>query len=199
MNKHVAIFVVIWKTFIKFLIFHKYRRFETNPSVIYTVSRRQKPLEQKKEIKITSKMKFFILAALLIGLTVAQNNRRDPRCPATNGNNGALRLPHPTDCGSFLTCHFGSTIETRCPNNHHWSVNSNSCESPERAGCTLPNQRPVPPNFPQRPNIPNPRPEVEHPDYLNCPNFDTPGKIVYFPYHLNCSHFYQCVNGRAVL
>ena len=173
-------------------------------------------------------MKILILTALLIGFVVAQNIRRDPRCPANN-NGEVVRLPHPTDCASFLICHFGGTIETRCPDHLHWSTNSFGCESPERAGCTYPNQRPIPgpfppnfpqnpnpvpfpPNFPQNPNpvpfppnvpqrpiIPNPRPEIEHPDYLNCPPVDTRDRIVYFPYHLNCSHFYQCVNGRAIL
>lgn len=153
-------------------------------------------------------MKFLILSSLLIGLSVAQN-WRDPRCPPTNGDFGAVRLPHPTDCSRFLTCHFGSTIETNCPPNLHWSTNSNSCEPPERARCQLPNQRPIPgpfpPSFPQRPVPgpvpidPNHRPEIPHPDFLNCPSFDTPGQVVYFPYHLNCTHFYQCVSGRAVL
>lgn len=173
-------------------------------------------------------MKIILLISLLIGLSVAQN-RWDPRCPANNGSNSSpVRLAHPTDCTRFLVCHMGNAVETRCPSGQHWSVTSSSCESPERARCTYPNQRPVPgpfppnfpqqpgfpqqpvfpqqpgfpqqPNIPQRPIMPNPRPEIEHPDYLSCPRFDVPGlPVVYFPYHLNCSHFYQCINGRAVL
>lgn len=145
-------------------------------------------------------MKFFILTALLIELAVAQNGRRDTRCPLHNGNM-VINLPHPTECGSFLQCNSGNTFELRCPSNLHWSVDSNSCETPERARCALLNQPPNGPQRPQRPNFPRPDPwqEIEHPDYLNCPNEDTPGSIVFYPYHLNCANFYQCVNGRAVL
>lgn len=140
-------------------------------------------------------MKILILCAVFIGLAVAQ--RRDSRCPQNDNSRTQVHLPHPTDCGSFLKCHLGSTYEIRCPLHLHWNVASDSCDSPINARCTIVNQRPQLP--PQRPNIPNPRPELEHPDYLNCPIHDTPGRAVYFPYHLNCSQFYQCVTGRAVL
>lgn len=155
-------------------------------------------------------MKFFILSTLLIGLVAAQNGMRDSRCPMQDGN-FVTRLPHPTDCRLFLQCHQGATWESRCPDGLHWSVSSNSCETPERARCVRQNQ-PGPnwPNPPQNRPIPIPRPDrpdnrfdphpwVEHPEYLDCPFYDRPGRDVFYPYHLNCANYYRCVDGRAVL
>jgi len=155
-------------------------------------------------------MKFLVLSAVLIGLSVAQfqgNGRRDGRCPLNeNSTRTPTQLPHPTDCGMFLKCHNGNAFELQCPRGQHWNRMANTCDSPRNANCQLNNNiQPIRPPGPEiiRPPQPqrpwNPRPDIQHPDFLNCPDRDFPGTIVYFPYHLNCSQFYQCVNGRAVL
>lgn len=150
-------------------------------------------------------MKFLLLAAAVIGLASAQfqgDGRRDNRCPLNEDSRRPTQLPHPTQCESFLKCHNGNAFVLQCPFGQHWNARTSSCDSPRNANCqSTPVQRPAPLPIgpPQRPNFPNPRPQIEHPDYLNCPARDTPGRIVYYPYHLNCSQFYQCSNGRAVL
>lgn len=155
-------------------------------------------------------MKFILLSAVLIGLSVAQfqgNGRRDGRCPLNESNTrNPTQLPHPTECGSFLKCHRGNAFVLACPSGQHWNARGNACDSPRNANCQIqsiqpirpPQAQPIWPPSNQRP-VQNPRPEVDHPNYLDCPARDFPGSVVYYPYHLNCSQFYQCVNGRAVL
>jgi Chitin binding Peritrophin-A domain len=142
-------------------------------------------------------MKLLVLCSVLVGLASAQH--QDPRCPMYDNSRTPTQFAHPSNCGSFLRCFNGMALEIQCTGGQHWNSRTNSCDSPQRAGCMSGVQRPAVPPQPQRPIIPNPRPQIEHPDYINCPFNDVPGQIVYFPYHLNCSQFYQCVTGRAVL
>lgn len=164
-------------------------------------------------------MKVLILSFVLVGL--ASGQMRDPGCPKVDNIRSPTHLPHPTDCGRFLKCHNGIAHEIPCPSGQHWNVQRNVCDSVVNARCEtvrIQPPRPQPPRptqpwvqpprtilpwqptqqFPQQPER-NPRPDIEHPDYLDCPPNDIPGRIVYFPYHMTCQHFYQCINGRAVL
>lgn len=144
-------------------------------------------------------MKFLILTAVLLGLSVAQ--RRDPRCPLNQDSRTTVRLAHPTDCNSFITCSSGNAFVLQCPAGQHWNTRLSTCDSPRNANCqSVAPQRPSPPRPPILPQWPgNSNNGIEHPDFLRCPERDIPGQVVHFPYHLNCNQFYQCSNGRAVL
>lgn len=174
---------------------NKYQRLSAEPPVIFEHSARRKVSFKENFDRKELTMKLFILSALLIGLVSGQF--RDSRCPLMQTGRETTHLAHPNDCGRFLKCNNGLAFEISCPAGQHWNALGEFCDNPLTAGCMT--FQPQPPAPPQRPSMPNPRPEMEHPTYLNCPAGDVPGRMVYYPYHLNCQQFYQCVNGRAVL
>uniref|UniRef100_T1DJ03 Putative salivary mucin n=1 Tax=Psorophora albipes TaxID=869069 RepID=T1DJ03_9DIPT len=59
---------------------------------------------------------------------------KDPRCPENPSY--TVLLPHPTDCGKFLTCVWGKTVEQVCPAGLHWNDRLKVCDWPANAGCS---------------------------------------------------------------
>ncbi len=46
------------------------------------------------------------------------------------------RIPHPTDCASYLWCVHSEYIQLSCQQGTHWDRNMETCNHPEAAGCT---------------------------------------------------------------
>uniref|UniRef100_T1E2L2 Putative mucin-like peritrophin n=1 Tax=Psorophora albipes TaxID=869069 RepID=T1E2L2_9DIPT len=59
---------------------------------------------------------------------------KDPRCPENPSY--TVHLPHPTDCGKFLTCVWGNTMPQNCPPGLHWNDRLKVCDWPGNANCS---------------------------------------------------------------
>jgi hypothetical protein len=46
-------------------------------------------------------------------------------------------FPHPDNCGWFFHCSNGVAYCKRCPANHHWNVELQTCDNAYRAGCRV--------------------------------------------------------------
>uniref|UniRef100_A0A1Q3FS54 Putative peritrophin-1 n=1 Tax=Culex tarsalis TaxID=7177 RepID=A0A1Q3FS54_CULTA len=80
-----------------------------------------------------------------------------------------LHLPHPTDCGQFLTCVPGGAVPQRCPAGLHWNDRRKVCDWPWIAGCDV---RPVGCSFGQL------LPHVDCDKYYLC--LDNSRKVVLY-------------------
>ncbi|EAT38920.1 AAEL009226-PA [Aedes aegypti] len=57
----------------------------------------------------------------------------DSRCPANPSQ--TVHLPNPTDCGKFLTCVWGNTVQQSCPAGLHWNARLQVCDWPANTYC----------------------------------------------------------------
>ncbi|XP_055628928.1 peritrophin-1-like [Toxorhynchites rutilus septentrionalis] len=94
----------------------------------------------------------------------------DPRCPREENLAVAVHLPHPTDCGKFLTCNWGDTVVQDCPGGLHWNDRYRYCDWPAQANCMSG--------------------EEEEGSALCVPGDLEP--------HSECSKFYICANGKRL-
>lgn len=83
-----------------------------------------------------------------------------PKCEPEN----QLR-PHESDCSKYYECLNGISYERTCQEGFHFNKQSETCDSPENAGCET-----------------------------NTPPKCEPG-IQYLPNEKDCSKYYQCSNG----
>jgi hypothetical protein len=104
------------------------------------------------------KRKFLI--KILISLDVAQC-----RINACHPNDFGF-LPNEDDCNAYYICFSGNQIPMRCPQDRHWSTETNSCMDPDDAGC-------------------------EENDNIECPATG----IEQIPYPDDCEQYVLCVNG----
>ncbi|PSN32382.1 hypothetical protein C0J52_24588 [Blattella germanica] len=132
-------------------------------------------------------------------------------------------FPHANDCHWFFHCSNGVPYCKVCPANLHWNQALETCDYPERAGCTangaettkIPDpQTTAAPETPKpttaRPETPKPTTEKPAPpESTPVPSNDCPAGTVpscpvpdpdfsvFFPHENDCQWFYHCSNGVA--
>ena len=85
---------------------------------------------------------FFVLLAGTIYLKSVNAAYDDPGCPQGEVPNCppdmgfSVFFPLPTDCGWFFKCENGIAYCKQCPADLHWNTELDTCDYPERAGCS---------------------------------------------------------------
>jgi hypothetical protein len=79
-------------------------------------------------------------------------------------------LPHEDNCNKYYLCFGGNQFPMRCPNDFHWSVETNSCQDPLDAGCE------------------------DFDEVIECPATG----IEQIPYPDDCERYILCVNGLEI-
>uniref|UniRef100_A0A182IVK0 Chitin-binding type-2 domain-containing protein n=1 Tax=Anopheles atroparvus TaxID=41427 RepID=A0A182IVK0_ANOAO len=77
-----------------------------------------------------------VLGISLLASMVASVPEASNRCPSGSGVGQTDHLPHPTDCGRYLTCVGSTPVEQRCPAGLQWSEREATCVTPDEAQCS---------------------------------------------------------------
>uniref|UniRef100_A0A182N7H0 Chitin-binding type-2 domain-containing protein n=1 Tax=Anopheles dirus TaxID=7168 RepID=A0A182N7H0_9DIPT len=98
-----------------------------------------------------------------------------------------LHLPHPTDCGRYLTCVGTTAIEQRCPSGAEWDDRESTCLYPGVSRCSKVDRLEMaPPSELINSKCP--------PQLARCPVNANPKEDVIFMPHNDCRKFYACVS-----
>ncbi|XP_049807850.1 uncharacterized protein LOC126251462 isoform X2 [Schistocerca nitens] len=126
-----------------------------------------------------------------VGIPAGNSKTPPPECPSPADPENVVQFPNPDDCSTFYKCDLdGTAVLQDCPPGLEYNAETQVCDYPASAGCSVSSGKSDSASKLTRSNTPPPE----------CPFPADPVNVVQFPNPDNCSTFYKCsLDGEPVL